>query len=488
MKHAGLLLFLPLVGIAFAAPRPRQEEAPKPPAEAKPEAKPETAAAKRETMRIELKLDGAFEPAERHVVQIKTQAWMGEMPVAKIAAHGSKVKKGDVLLQIDSAKLHEAIAQAGIELASAKVQLDRVTEDIKLAAAGDALQKERVERNARESAERLKYYSEVEMGMDLQELELSRMWAEDSISDQKEELDQIEKMYKSEELTNATRDIVLKRAQRNLERSKIRMEMFATRYKRTKSHDIPHQLDEWTLAAREAAQGLESWTKTSPIQKADRETNFARSTTAVRQQEENLAKLKKDEAALTVNAPSDGVAWYGQFEGGAWQGVEEGLKNLKVGEKVQANQPILTLVPSQLCVKTSVAEDRLTDLPPGTEARITPVAFPDLAMTGKSASPTLVGARKGDAFDTRFDLAEGDPRLVPGLKVKILVKVAVLKDVVTVPSTAVTEEDGKKFVKVLEGGKPVPREVTVGRVNGDRTEVKSGIKEGEDIVVVGETK
>jgi len=68
------------------------------------------------------------------------------------------------------------------------------------------------------------------------------------------------------------------------------------------------------------------------------------------------------------------------------------------------------------------------------------------------------------------------------------VKVAVLKDVVTVPSTAVTEEDGKKFVKVLEGGKPVPREVTVGRVNGDRTEVKSGIKEGEDIVVVGETK
>jgi len=137
---------------------------------------------------------------------------------------------------------------------------------------------------------------------------------------------------------------------------------------------------------------------------------------------------------------------------------------------------------------TSVAEDRLTDLPPGTEARITPVAFPDLVMVGKSASPTLVGMRKGEAFDTRFDLAEGDARLVPGLKVKILVKVAVLKDVVTVPSTAVTEEDGKKVVKVMESGKPVPREVTIGRVNGDRTEVKSGVKEGEDVVVVGDSK
>ncbi|HEU4339656.1 MAG TPA: hypothetical protein VFS19_06270, partial [Planctomycetota bacterium] len=377
---------------------------------------------------------------------------------------------------------------AGIELASAKVQLDRVTEDIKLAAAGDALQKERVERNARDSAERLKYYTDVEMAMDLQELELSRLWMEDSIADQQEELDQIEKMYKSEELTNATRDIVLKRAQRSLERSKIRRDMFATRYKRMKSHDIPRQLEEWTLAARETAHGLESWTKTSPIQKADRETNLARSTTAVRQQEENLAKLKKDEAALTVSAPADGVVWYGQFEGGSWQGVEEGLKNLKIGEKVQANQPLLTVV-SGLCVKSAVAEDRLTDLPPGTEARITPVAFPDLVMTGKSRDPMLVGMRKGDAFDTRFDfLGERDDRLVPGLKAKILVKVAVLKDVVTVPSTAVTEEDGKKFVKVMEGGKPVSREVTVGRVNGDRTEVKSGVKEGEDVVVVGDSK
>ena len=132
-------------------------------------------------------------------------------------------------------------------------------------------------------------------------------------------------------------------------------------------------------------------------------------------------------AALTVTAAADGTVWYGQFEGGSWQGVEEAMKNLRTGEKVQANQPLLTLV-SGLCVKTAVAEDRLTDLPPGTEARITPVAFQDLVMTGKSSTPTLVGMRKGDAFDTRFDFAEGDSRLVPGLKAKILVRVAVLKD------------------------------------------------------------
>ncbi len=493
MRHTGPALAVSLAVLLLAGARAPQDEPPKIEGTAKPEIKPEakheTSAAKRETMRIELKLDGAFEPAERHVVQIKTQAWQGEMPVAKVAAHGAKVKKGDLLIQIDAAKLHEAIAAAGVDLASARVQLDRVNEDIKLAAAGDALQKERVEREAKEATERLKYFTEVEMALELKELELSKGYFEDYIADQKEELEQIEKMYKSEELTNATRDIVLKRAQRNLERSKVRYDMTLKRIDRTKNHDLPRQLEEWQLAARERAHGLESFNKTAPIQRADRETNLARATTAVRQQEENLAKLRKDEAALKVEAAADGVVWYGQFEGGAWQGVEEGLKNLKVGEKVQANQALLTLVPSELCVKTAIAEDRLGDLPPGTEARITAVAFPELAMTGKSEAPVLIGARKGEAFDTRFRFTgEGDARLVPGLKAKIFVKVAVLKDVVTVPTGAVSEEDGKKVVKVLEGGKSVAREVSVGRTNGDRTEIKSGVKEGEEVVIGGETK
>jgi biotin carboxyl carrier protein len=466
-----------------------QDPPAKPDAESKEAApKIETAPAKRETMRIELKLDGTFEPAERHVLQIKTQAWQGEMTVAKLAAHGSAVKKGDVLLQVDAAKLHEAIASAGVDLASARVQLDRVTEEIRLSAAGDVLQKERLERDAKDAVERLKYFTEVEMDLERRELEMTRQWVEDSIADQKEELDQIEKMYKSEELTNATRDIVLKRAQRSLDRSKVRYELFMKRYERMKDVDLPRQLQEWQLAARERTHGLEAWSKTSPIQRADRETNLARSTAAVRMQEENLAKLRKDEAALTIAAPADGTVWYGNFDGGSWQGVEEGLKNLKVGEKIQANQLLLTVVPADLCVKTAVAEDRLADLPAGTVAKVTPVAFPDLGLQGKSSLPVLVGARKGEAFDTRFNLEAGDPRLVPGLKAKIHVKIAELKDVVTVPAAAVSEEDGKKVVKVLEAGKPVAREVTVGRTSGDRIEIKSGLKEGESVVTGGEAK
>src|SRR5688500_7984885 len=108
----GLLPGAALVALLLAGLRAPQDEPCKSAAEAKPEARFGAAPGRGATMRTELKLDGAFEPAERHVVQVKTQAWQGEMPVVKLAAHGAKVKKGDVLLQIDTAKLHEAIAAA----------------------------------------------------------------------------------------------------------------------------------------------------------------------------------------------------------------------------------------------------------------------------------------------------------------------------------------------------------------------------------------
>ncbi len=175
--------------------------------------------------------------------------------------------------------------------------------------------------------------------------------------------------------------------------------------------------------------------------------------------------------------------YYGQFDGGSWQGVEEAQKNLKVGEKVSANQALMTVVPAELCVKTAVSEDKIAEVPAGTEAQVTPVAWPDLNLSAKAGAPVLVGARKGEGFDTRFELAAGDARLVPGLKAKIVVVIADLKDVVTVPSGAVTEESGKKYVKVVEAGKPVQREVGVGKTNGERTEIKSGLKEGEEVMM-----
>jgi multidrug efflux pump subunit AcrA (membrane-fusion protein) len=53
-----------------------------------------------------------------------------------------------------------------------------------------------------------------------------------------------------------------------------------------------------------------------------------------------------------------------------------------------------------------------------------------------------------------------------------------------VPSRAVHEEDDRYVVYVTQkGGKPLAREVRPGRTDGDNTEILSGLREGEEILL-----
>src|SRR5262245_46512779 len=99
---------------------PPVQEPPKPvPVPAQPQEKlGESAIAKKTNLRIEFTLDGMFEPSERHAIQVKLEAYQGELLVSKIASHGQAVKQGDVILVVDPGKFREALEAAELGLAS----------------------------------------------------------------------------------------------------------------------------------------------------------------------------------------------------------------------------------------------------------------------------------------------------------------------------------------------------------------------------------
>lgn len=447
--------------------------------------KPETFVVKRDTLTVELELDGTLEPAERHVVPIRFDAYSGDLRIASIVPHGARVRKADPLVQFDSAKWKEALAAAEAERAASAAALERCVEELRLGEIGDALALQRLEHDASLAEERLRYYKAEEIALRLRDVEMSVARWEDRAADQKDELEQLEKMYKSEELTSATAEIVLKRARRDLERTKTQLETARLRAERTKAHEIPMEEERLRLEARQAAHRLEEHRRSAPVKKKEREAAAARARVAAEKHEETLAKLRKDEAAMLVPSPADGTAYYGRFENGAWVDVEETRRLLRPGERVQASQVQITIVPGMLCVRTALPEANVGDIMAGLPATVMLVAFPDLRVAGKTNDPELVGGRKGDAFDLRIDLESTESRLVPGLRARVKIFVQELKDVLVVPLGAITEKSGKTVVKVLEGGEGLVREVAKGRSNGKMVEIKSGLKEGEEVVVGG---
>lgn len=76
--------------------------------------------------------------------------------------------------------------------------------------------------------------------------------------------------------------------------------------------------------------------------------------------------------------------------------------------------------------------------------------------------------------------------LIPGAYADIYLTGRQLTDVISLPKEAITEEQGLYYV-YLQTGKEVfkKQEVTIGNTDGKRTEIRSGLKQGDKVVVSG---
>jgi len=60
--------------------------------------------------------------------------------------------------------------------------------------------------------------------------------------------------------------------------------------------------------------------------------------------------------------------------------------------------------------------------------------------------------------------------------------------VIVVPSSAIVQRSGQQTVYVVADGKATPQAVQTGLTDGSRTEVTSGLKAGQVIVVSGQDR
>ncbi|MEI8292926.1 MAG: efflux RND transporter periplasmic adaptor subunit [bacterium] len=87
-------------------------------------------------------------------------------------------------------------------------------------------------------------------------------------------------------------------------------------------------------------------------------------------------------------------------------------------------------------------------------------------------------------FEIRGLIENNEAGLKPGVSVSVRLGLAKALDVVAVPVTAVFENSGNKVAYVLEEKTPVMREITVGAIDADQAEIQSGIREGEEVLLV----
>jgi RND family efflux transporter MFP subunit len=159
--------------------------------------------------------------------------------------------------------------------------------------------------------------------------------------------------------------------------------------------------------------------------------------------------------------------------------------NAQVGDTVGANAIVVTLANTQaLQIEASIPEVNLSQVTPGMTAKVT-----SDSITGKSITATLAVVNPIPtenqgvvSYTARFTLdSKATQQLKPGMSVDLSLVVAESTNAVLVPRSALQSIGSRYMVLVWDGKVFTPKPVELGVLNDSMAEIKSGIKENDQI-------
>jgi macrolide-specific efflux system membrane fusion protein len=130
------------------------------------------------------------------------------------------------------------------------------------------------------------------------------------------------------------------------------------------------------------------------------------------------------------------------------------------------------------------SESDISKVHVGQPATVTLDALSGVELAAHVSSISLVGTTSSSvvSYDATLTLDQGDPRVKPGMSASAAVIVGQASGV-TVANAAVTGSGSLATVNLLKGGEAVSQPVVVGLRGDSRTQIISGLKAGDQVVV-----
>lgn len=481
-----------------AADKPAKEEPAAPAAAAKP-AKEEPAApaapapptytVKREPFKIQFDLDGFFESRNMTEIIFHPEEWTAFI-VVEAVEHGVRVKKGDVLVEFDSEKIDKAIADLGAEQQIAEVALKQAEDQLSVLEKSTPMDLEASQRAQRIAEEDQKRFSELGRPMLIKIVDNMLRFNRQELEYAREELDQLEKMYKADDLTEETEKIVLKRARNTVERT----EFYAERAEYERDQVLKYQLPRMDEQIKDALDRKSlAWNKDRvelPLALDKQRLDVARQKVQLARSKERLKNLLADRELMKIKAPTDGYVYYGRCQRGKFNETVTLAEMLHRGGNAAPHHVIMTIVePRPIFIHSTLPEDRLQYVRNGINGKASPVGYPDIKLDVTVEELGKVPITMG-SFDLQLslDLEEQLTKVIlPGMACKIKFTPYAKSDALIVPpKTVMTDplDDEKHFVYLqTKDGKAEKQDVTVGKQNDKQTEILKGLSEGDKILL-----
>jgi RND family efflux transporter MFP subunit len=162
-------------------------------------------------------------------------------------------------------------------------------------------------------------------------------------------------------------------------------------------------------------------------------------------------------------------------------------KYIDTGALASPSTPIVSLVHTlTLKIVANVLEKDIPLLKPAMKAKIQTEAYPGKVFEGKVARINTGLDLTTRTLQAEIEIPNSSRLLKPGMFARIEVVLLEKPEVLAIPSNAVMENQGEKFVYLLEGNKAARRPIVTGIEQDRFVEVREGLKEGDQVIVRGQ--
>jgi HlyD family secretion protein len=175
--------------------------------------------------------------------------------------------------------------------------------------------------------------------------------------------------------------------------------------------------------------------------------------------------------------------------------------NVKKFDSVSPSTAVATLTTKEQIAQISVNEVDAAKIKPGQEVTLTFDAVDGLTITGKVIQIDTIGTVSQGVvtYNVEISFDTGDDRIKPGMSVSAAIITDIKQDALLVPNSAVKNQGDNYYVEVFPQGLtvsgtagnqgtpsatlPGQQPIEIGSSNDTSTEIISGLKEGDQVVV-----
>ncbi|MBI5386472.1 MAG: efflux RND transporter periplasmic adaptor subunit [Verrucomicrobia bacterium] len=434
---------------------------------------------KRSDFLISIVEGGTLEAVDEEIIRSEVE---GVARIIFIVKEGSTVKKGDLLVELDSSSTQDAVSQQQINVEKAQfavvqaeqqMEIQKSVVDSELAAAKLKVEFAQTDLTKYDEGEKdqLRRNAEIDITNVLESLQVAL-----------ERLTWSERLYTNGFETKGNLD----KDRLSVSQTKLKLEQATNALWMLQTFDAKKKRRTLEAALQEANDDFERQKMQGERKIAQAKADLETQKRTLELSQTKLERDKKQLLATKIYAPQDGLVVYAG--GGDRRFSSESF--IEEGATIRNRQEIIKLPDiSSMKLNVKIHESHIVQVRPGQPAYVVLDSMPDQRFNGavnRVAPLPDSSSRWGNpnlkVYATEIVVTDNLPNVKPGVSARAEVVITNLPNVLTVPIQAVTTRKGKQVV-FLEGAPQRPVPVTVGMYNTRFIEIPSGLKEGDRVLL-----